>query len=277
MSYRSSSSSSNSRSSIAPRPPSFGSNSSHRSSVSGSSAPSRKPASSGSVTPVCVHCRNLGLEFDHWLRKSPEPDSPVVCPVLLATECRYCHELGHTVGGCPAKKRSMARQNSSSYASVPFAVPFVVPLPVVPSPSDITKTVVPVRSNNAYSAFDTSSDSGSDNGSLTSVPSNISKKRVDVGALFASKNTKDELIPSYATAGKRVDVGSLFSPVPMTTVESRSITYEQTELGEDGLHEKEYNWTTYGDPEVDRMVAERRALFASGRSWADIEYDSDYE
>lgn len=258
MSYRSSSSSSNTRSSAAPRPPLFGSG----------SAPSRKPASSGAVTPVCVHCRNLGLEFDHWLRKSPEPDSPVVCPVLLATECRYCHELGHTVGGCPAKKRSMARQNSSSTYAVPF---------VVPSPSDIAKTVAPVRSTNAYSAFDTSSDSGSDNGSVTSVPSNISKKRVDVGALFASKNTKDEVIPSYATAGIRVDVGSLFSPVPISTVESRSITYEQPELGEDGLHEKEYKWTPYGDTEEDRPFAKRRALFASGRSWADIEYDSDYE
>jgi hypothetical protein len=54
--------------------------------------------------PGCPHCRNLGLPHEHWLRESPEPTAKVVCPVLLATECRYCKELGHTVSGCPKKK-----------------------------------------------------------------------------------------------------------------------------------------------------------------------------
>ena len=279
MSYRASSSSSNTRGS-APRPPSFGSgssSSSHRSSMNVNSTPSRKPSSS--VSPVCVHCRNLGLSFDHWLRKSPEPDSPVVCPVLLKTECRYCHELGHTVGGCPAKKRSMARQNSSSsYTSF-----------VVPSPSDIARTstivapalhAIPARSTNAYSAFDTSSDSGSDNGSTSSsLQSNNTIKRIDVASLFAPKNTKTEVVPSYPTNAIRVDVTSLFSPVSVPAIEVEKprsdITYIQLPLDADGLHEHDYDWTTYGDPEVDRQVAERRALFTSGKSWADICDDED--
>ena len=287
MSYRSSSSSFNAHSST-PCPPSFGigNGSSRRLSVSGNNVSSRK--SSASVSPVCVHCRNLGLKHDHWLRKSPEPDSPVVCPVLLETECRYCHEFGHTVAGCPSKKRSMARQHASAYIGS------------MPSHSVISRTLTPtvvapaltaVRLKNGYSAFDTdsSSDSGSDTFSVSSLKSNNSKKRVDVGSLFASSK-KENIVGSSNV--KRVDVGSLFSPVPVSVVESRSctsmytqFTYKppnvvspeilQTELGEDGLHEKEYDWSTYGDPEVDRIVAELRTLFASGKSWADICYDDE--
>lgn len=60
-----------------------------------------KATSTPSTKPVCVHCRNLGLPSDHWLRSSTDANSQVVCPVLLNTECRYCHQFGHTVGRCP--------------------------------------------------------------------------------------------------------------------------------------------------------------------------------
>lgn len=50
--------------------------------------------------PSCSHCRNLGLKFDHWLRENASYDSAIVCPVLLKTECRYCHKLGHNISKC---------------------------------------------------------------------------------------------------------------------------------------------------------------------------------
>ena len=52
------------------------------------------------VLPSCSHCKNLGLKFDHWLRESSSYDSAIVCPVLLKTECRYCHKLGHNISKC---------------------------------------------------------------------------------------------------------------------------------------------------------------------------------
>ena len=52
------------------------------------------------VVPSCPHCKNLGLKNDHWLRESSSPDSAIVCPVLLKTECRYCHQLGHNISKC---------------------------------------------------------------------------------------------------------------------------------------------------------------------------------
>ena len=265
-------------------------------------APYRKPTSASSSSPVCVHCRNLGLEFDHWLRKSPEPDSPVVCKVLLATECRYCHAFGHTVGSCPAKKRSTMR-NAAPLA--PLA------------------TALPARSKNVYSVFDdndTSSDSDSESKN-NSVGVGVSCKRVDVKSLFASKKPIVEEVPSYAANTKRVDVGTLFSAItydgkpspvhlygvlirhtdppavrliprtptqvvppcfgvltiPVSKLDTPAYTKPLDDETDDDseLHEHDYDWTTYGDPEVDRWIAKIRALFASGKSWAEICYDTD--
>jgi hypothetical protein len=50
--------------------------------------------------PHCPHCQNLNLPANHWLRKTTDPMSELVCPVLLQTECQYCFELGHTVSHC---------------------------------------------------------------------------------------------------------------------------------------------------------------------------------
>lgn len=50
------------------------------------------------VTPACKHCENLKLPSSHWLRSL---GGAIVCPVLLSTECRYCHLAGHTVKACP--------------------------------------------------------------------------------------------------------------------------------------------------------------------------------
>lgn len=59
-------------------------------------------------TPFCQHCANLGkpdsVIKSHWIRASPDPSSPVVCPELLNTECTYCFKVGHTVGRCPVLK-----------------------------------------------------------------------------------------------------------------------------------------------------------------------------
>ena len=67
--------------------------------------------------PYCAHCFNLkkpeSVYRSHFLRASPDPKSAIVCPELLATNCRYCLKNGHTVGACPvlaAKKRDEERE-----------------------------------------------------------------------------------------------------------------------------------------------------------------------
>ena len=56
-------------------------------------------------TPFCSVCKKAGKtesEYtSHFVRDRPGPNGRVVCPTLLSTECRYCHELGHTKTHCP--------------------------------------------------------------------------------------------------------------------------------------------------------------------------------
>jgi len=55
-------------------------------------------------SPVCTYCKNLNdpldAPFDHWLRESPDPSSPITCPILRWTECNYCYNFGHTKKYC---------------------------------------------------------------------------------------------------------------------------------------------------------------------------------
>ena len=55
--------------------------------------------------PFCKICFDSGKteqEYTgHYLKDRPGPHGKVVCPTLLATECRYCHDLGHFKSHCP--------------------------------------------------------------------------------------------------------------------------------------------------------------------------------
>ena len=51
--------------------------------------------------PFCKVCADAGkTDTAHFPRKTPDPNSEVVCPTLLALECRYCFKNGHTVKYC---------------------------------------------------------------------------------------------------------------------------------------------------------------------------------
>jgi len=63
--------------------------------------------------PFCKVCADAGkTDTAHYVRLTPDPKSPVVCPTLLALECRYCFKSGHTVKYCAvAKKNNKLRTN----------------------------------------------------------------------------------------------------------------------------------------------------------------------
>jgi len=56
--------------------------------------------------PYCKVCHDAGKSeseyTNHYVRSFPDKsgNSKVTCPTLLATECRYCYELGHTTKFC---------------------------------------------------------------------------------------------------------------------------------------------------------------------------------
>jgi len=73
--------------------------------------------------PHCPHCQNLNLPANHWLRKTADKTSELVCPVLLQTECQYCFELGHTVSHCKSivkYKKKIAHVQTPSTTSTEF-------------------------------------------------------------------------------------------------------------------------------------------------------------
>ena len=59
--------------------------------------------------PFCKVCADAGkTDTAHFVRATPDPKSHVVCPTLLALECRYCFKNGHTVKYCTVLKRNEA-------------------------------------------------------------------------------------------------------------------------------------------------------------------------
>lgn len=71
-------------------------------------------ASRRTRNPFCGICKKAGKSHSvytsHYVRD--KPNGKVVCPTLLSTECRYCHELGHTKAHCP-KLAEKARRKAS--------------------------------------------------------------------------------------------------------------------------------------------------------------------
>jgi hypothetical protein len=71
-----------------------------------------------SVKPFCKVCQDAGkteAEYtSHFVRRTTDPNSEVTCPTLLATECRYCHGLGHTLSRCPIRENNNRRREEET-------------------------------------------------------------------------------------------------------------------------------------------------------------------
>jgi len=55
--------------------------------------------------PYCGTCHKAGLSREeytsHWTRKSPDPTSEIVCPLILKSVCTKCNKTGHWRKYCP--------------------------------------------------------------------------------------------------------------------------------------------------------------------------------
>jgi hypothetical protein len=71
--------------------------------------------SASSKKPFCKVCQDAGkteAEYtSHFVRSRPDMNgnTKVTCPVLAATECRYCYKLGHTTKFCPVIEENTKR------------------------------------------------------------------------------------------------------------------------------------------------------------------------
>lgn len=94
--------------------------------------------------PFCKVCFDAGkTDTAHFVRSSPDPKSKVTCPTLLALECRYCAQVGHTVKYCSVlKKNNKDRERVDRQTRVVAAPP--------PPP--------PIKNNNMFAALEQDSD-----------------------------------------------------------------------------------------------------------------------
>ena len=54
----------------------------------------------------CSFCTGAGIigPHDHFLRSSKAEGNKVICPLLLTTECSFCHSVGHTAKFCDKRE-----------------------------------------------------------------------------------------------------------------------------------------------------------------------------
>ena len=106
----------------------------------------------------CKVCHDAGKEekvyTSHFIRESPDPASRVVCPTLLALECKYCFKPGHTIKYCVVLKKKNKQENNK------------------PQEKKVVQTAsIPEANNNIYSLLDCDDEIDSTNKpNVTEIP-----------------------------------------------------------------------------------------------------------
>ena len=82
--------------------------------------------SNANKKPFCKVCHDAGKSeseyTSHFVRSRPDMNgkTKVTCPILAATECRYCYELGHTTKFCPVLEENAKRSKKEKSVSIQY-------------------------------------------------------------------------------------------------------------------------------------------------------------
>ena len=71
----------------------------------------------------CKVCKDAGKPESEYTSHSVRANNKVICPTLLATECRYCWQKGHTTKFCPALEAKERQQVSEVKKALPQIQP----------------------------------------------------------------------------------------------------------------------------------------------------------
>jgi len=140
--------------------------------------------------PFCKVCHDAGkseAEYtNHFVKSDPGPTGKVVCPTLLAQECRYCYEHGHTAGYCP-----VIAANKKAEDRVAREVARKEAAEKKPDPTPAQK-----KSANLFAALNDSSDSELDE----KVSKTTSKKKMP--AIISSKIAEKKPVTGVSVISK---------------------------------------------------------------------------
>jgi hypothetical protein len=153
--------------------------------------------------PFCKVCHDAGkLEKEytsHFVKSEPGPNGKVVCPTLLAQECRYCFQGGHTAGYCPViATNKKAEEKALKLAARREAI----------EKSQAPKPTVAKKSVNAFAAL------GSDSEPDEPVSKKVNKKSIinstKIATVKLAPVAKEEF-PALTTMKKSATVAPTMS------------------------------------------------------------------
>jgi hypothetical protein len=120
------------------------------------------PPSNKDKTPYCGACFNAGKPKEeytsHWTRSSKATNCVIVCPLILSSECGFCHELGHWTKFCPLIEEEKQQQSKPKTATTVAAIaPLKQPVFVK------QKQLLPATGKNVFACLDLEDDEETDN------------------------------------------------------------------------------------------------------------------
>lgn len=131
--------------------------------------------------PFCKVCHDAGKSekeyTSHFVKSAPGPNGKVVCPTLLAQECRFCFQGGHTAGYCPVIAANKKVEEKSLRVAARKEAVEKTPVP---------KPIVAKKPVNVFAAL------GSDSDSDVPVSKKIIKSTKTATVKPATKEVKEE-------------------------------------------------------------------------------------
>lgn len=222
------------------------------------------------VKPFCKICYDSGkpesMYNSHFVRESRDVNSRVVCPTLLALQCRFCGVRGHTVSKC--KKACSTKASQRCLAEPCYAAPVKAPEDSYQKNSRFSyrKAAQMVKKNlaGAFDALSEDSDEEDAASDLSTVFPDLDCDPCPCGTSpTASPSLASQSNVSYASI---LLLASQSVPMPCLQVKSRSEAY--------------YDCATSVSTENTLPTTSSRLSVAQrlkmGESWADIS-DSDEE
>ena len=195
--------------------------------------------------PFCKICFDAGKPesqyTSHYIRKTTDPNSAITCPILLATECRYCHQMGHTISRCTLREQN----NRARDAPRPVAVTAQAPVQAPSTRPVAVAAPVARQSNSRFAALDDDEEDAVPMpmfASATIAPAPLSAPQPV--NLFPSLSAKVAPISSnsvgrvsYSSAFKSSDAPSTWKLRIVPTVEVEEVI-EEYDSDDDEVYEK---------------------------------------
>jgi len=168
-----------------------------------------KKQSTSSIKPFCKVCHDAGKtekEYtSHFVRASPEPNAPVICPTLLAQPCRFCQQGGHTPAYCPElAKRKKAEEKAAK------AKAFQQKKQQQEQQQQAKPAAKPTKTANAFAAFDSDSEDEKPKKKQEQEQVFVIKKKQPVQTI----QLKSDEFPALLTEKSSVKQASAPKPAP---------------------------------------------------------------